>query len=343
MGKRKRIVYNVSMDKINMILMGYGNVGRAFMDLVIEKTGWLQNRYSLHPRPIAVFRKNHSWLCSECFSVGPQPEKWESRSDLKSILNEYKSGVLVECTPSTGGDGDPGITHLQTAMENGWHTVTANKSPLVYGFEKLAALAAENGVKMKISGATGAALPAADIILRSLAGTRIEKIEGIFNGTSNYILTRMGEGFSYEEALRESQSKGIAETDPSQDVGGWDTAFKILILTNAFFGSGLTLRDVKIRGIDRLDEEKGGIRGSGQKLKLLGVCVYDGNHVRLKVEPAFLSEDHPLYAIDGTEKGLVVWTDTMGKIVVSGGKSDPRGAAAALLKDIISLYTQESV
>lgn len=322
--------------------MGFGNVGRAFLDLVIEKKDWIEKRFSLQPRLVAVFRKNHSRLCGECLTDELRLNTWEFRHDLKSVLNEYKSGVLVECTPSLGDDGEPGMTHLLTALENGWHTVTANKSPLVYGFDKLAASASKNSVKIKIGGATGAALPSADIVLRSLAGARIEKMEGIFNGTSNYILTRMGEGYSYDEALKESQSKGIAETDPSQDVGGWDTAYKILILTNAFFGSALKLKDVKIRGIDQLGKDSGLIKSFDKKLKLLGVCVSDVKGIRLEVEPRFVSKDHPLYGIDGTEKGVVFWTDTMGKIVVSGGKSDPRGAGAALLKDIIGIYNRDS-
>ncbi|MCK7480459.1 MAG: hypothetical protein M0C28_26890 [Candidatus Moduliflexus flocculans] len=133
-------------------------------------------------------------------------------------------------------------------MLGGRNAVAASKGALVVGLPELRKLAAENGACLRFSGATAAALPTVDVGLFSLAGARISGIQGILNGTSNYILTRMGEGLDYGEALRVAQDQGIAEPDPSHDVGGWDTACKILLITNACLGSAYVLKDVQVAG-----------------------------------------------------------------------------------------------
>ena len=191
---------------------------------------------------------------------------------------------------------------------------------------------------LKISGATAAALPTLDVALYSLAGTEIYRIEGILNGTTNYILTRMREGMDYKQALEEAQSKGIAEPDPSLDVEGWDTASKILLITNTVMDIDLTLKDVKVEGITAvpihlLDEG----REEDKALKLLGEFSREEDF-KLEVSPKLIDRSHPLFGVDGANKGITFTTDTMHSVTVTGGKSDPRGAGAALLKDIINIY-----
>jgi homoserine dehydrogenase len=151
----------------------------------------------------------------------------------------------------------------------------------------------------------------------------------------------MGEGVEYEAALREAQAKGIAEPDPSLDVGGWDTACKLVLIVNAVLGTGLSLSDVAIAGLDgRWDGPVREAAKRGRAVKLLGVGRKSGEGAAwaLRVGPSLLEPGHPLFAVNGTSKGIVFETDTMGAVAVTGGKSDPRGAAAALLKDIINIY-----
>jgi homoserine dehydrogenase len=329
-------LYNAGMRQINVILLGYGNVGRAFARLVRGKSDYLRVRYSMKLIPAAIFRSRTS--CRPDPADWSGIDDWKQKSDLAAVLEQHSPGVLVDCTPSLRNTGEPGLTYLRTALDKGWHAVTANKSPLVYGLSTLREAAEKNGVRLKISGATAAALPAADMILRSLAGTEISKIEGVLNGTSNYILTRMGEGLNFDDALAEAQAKGIAEPDPAQDIEGWDTAYKMLILANAFFQTSLRLDDVFVKGLDARIEEDPAFNEDREGYKLLGRCEKEEGSIRIEVRPARLEKDHPLYFIRGTEKGILFITDTMGKVVVSGGKSDPTGAAAALLKDIIGIY-----
>jgi homoserine dehydrogenase len=267
---------------------------------------------------------------------------WKPDLKLTSVLDSIKPGVLVECTPSNIKSGGPGLSHIRHALDRGWNVVTASKGPLVIDFRGLHEKAEKKHVALKFSGATAAALPALDIALYSLAGAEISRIEGILNGTTNYILTRMKEGVDYKEALKEAQSKGIAETDPSLDVSGLDTASKILIISNALLKTDFTLDDMTVEGIDAIPPyllTQG--RKKDRALKLLGILFKLGEELRLEVRLTVIDSSHPLFGVDGTNKGIVFTTDTMDSVTLTGGKSDPKGAGASLLKDIINIYRKE--
>jgi homoserine dehydrogenase len=176
--------------------------------------------------------------------------------------------------------------------------------------------------------------------LSCLAGTEVLTAEGILNGTTNYILTRMHEdGCPYSEALAEAQKMGVAEPDPSLDVEGRDTDNKILLIANEVFQAGLSLGDIWVEGITQV--APGDIlkaKKEGKVIKLIGRVERKNGKVVASVAPMALSLDHPLAYVRGTEKAISYLTDTMDRVTVSGGKSNPVGAAAAILKDIIRIY-----
>ena len=326
------------MKKINIVLAGYGRVGQAFVRLIQEKKDFCINRYNLQIR-IGVVLNSRGGLI-------PDPDKkgfeefsyWESGLDIQEALESQEPGILVDCTPSNIQDGEPALGYTHHALDRGWHVVTANKGPLVVDFNGIRKKAEKNRVSLGMSGTTAAALPTLDVALHSLAGSEIHRIEGILNGTTNYILTRMDEGEDYTLALEEAQKKGIAEPDPSQDVGGWDTAAKVLIITNATFGHSFTLKDIHVEGITNIPLElREKARETGKAIKLIGRFVQNDKVPRLETKLSLIDPSHPLYGVDGAQKGITFFTDTMDSVTVTGGKSDPRGAAAALLKDIINL------
>ena len=326
------------MKKINIVLAGYGRVGQAFVRLIQEKKDFCINRYNLQIR-IGVVLNSRGGLI-------PDPDKkgfeefpyWESGLGVREALESQEPGILVDCTPSNIQDGEPALGYTHHALDRGWHVVTANKGPLVVDFDRIRKKAEKNRVSLGMSGATAAALPTLDVALHSLAGSEIHRIEGILNGTTNYILTRMDEGEDYTLALEEAQKKGIAEPDPSQDVGGWDTAAKVLIITNATFGHSFTLKDIHVEGITNIPLElREKARETGKAIKLIGRFVQNDKVPRLETKLSLIDPSHPLYGVDGAQKGITFFTDTMDSVTVTGGKSDPRGAAAALLKDIINL------
>ncbi len=258
----------------------------------------------------------------------------------KEALASLPADILVETTPTNIQDGEPGLTHLRTALQHGRHVVTAAKGPLVLFFQELKELAKRANRKLMISAATAAALPTLDVGLDCLAGTEVLLAEGILNGTTNYILTRMTEeGCPYTEALAEAQRMGIAEPDPSLDVEGRDTANKILLIANEVFQAGLTLQDIPVEGITKITPaDINRARKEGKIIKLIGKVEKKNGRVRAAVAPLAIPLDHPLASVRGSEKAISYLTDTMDRVTVSGGKSNPLGAAAAILKDIIRIY-----
>ncbi|MFB0565349.1 MAG: homoserine dehydrogenase [Candidatus Aminicenantaceae bacterium] len=331
------------MKAVNVVLVGFGRVGKAFLQVISEKKELLRKRYNLDIMIKAIFRRGRACILQDNIDVNQLLEKdyyWKPGIALAQVLDTEEPGVLVECTPSNIKTGEPGLTHINLALDKGWHVATANKGPLVVDLQSLREKAKKNRLALKFSGATAAALPALDVALYSLAGTEITRIEGILNGTTNYILTKMEEGMDYRDALKEAQAKGIAESDPSLDVGGWDTAVKILLISNAVLETDFTLEDMNVEGIENISsrfiKEK---REEEKSLKLLGRLTKEENDYKIEVALTSIDDSHPLFGIKGAEKGISFTTDTMDKVTVTGGESDPKGAGASILKDIINIYS----
>jgi homoserine dehydrogenase len=332
------------------VLAGVGHVGRAFLSLLQEKVETLSSRYGLDLCLRAVLKSDGGFISRSGLGIdriceiasGPinaSPD-WNPGLTVEAALGRIPPGVLVECTPSNIKTGEPGLSHIRSALDNGWHVATANKGPLVVDLKRLRERAQKNHLALKFSGAAAAALPALDVGRYSLAGTEIQAIEGILNGTTNYMLTKMGQGVDYAEALRDAQAMGIAEHDPSLDVEGWDTAVKLMLISNVVLGLDISLSDIKVSGITKVSRATlVETKKEGQAVKLLGRIRRDQGDFQAEVAPTAIDRRHALFHVDGAEKGITFLTDTMGAVTVIGGKSDPRGAAAALLKDILNIYT----
>lgn len=248
--------------------------------------------------------------------------------------------VLIECSLTNIKNGGPALIYILEAIREKMDIVSVSKGALVHAYASIMAAAEENKVRIKYSGATAAALPTLDIGEVSLTGSKITKLEGVLNGTSNFILTAMqNELISYEEALNIAQEKGIAESNPALDVEGTDSACKLLLIANKLFHTQYTLNDVHLEGITQLTREMiMEAEERGEKVKLLCTAEKKENGVLMEIKPVSIKSDHPLYHAEGVEKGIVFHTEEMGRICCTGGASSPKGAAAAALKDLINLY-----
>jgi len=338
---------------VRIVICGAGRVGKAFISLVNQKGSNLKDRYGLDLKITAAVDIGGAAVSLQGLPLEillAHLEKGGRVEDLPGYGQKGYTGVkaltsdagdlLVETTPTNIKDGEPGLTHIRTALSRGKHVVTAAKGPLVLRYQELKGLAQKTKAKLMISAATAAALPTLDVGLSCLAGTEVLSAEGILNGTTNYILTRMHEeGTPYADALAEAQRMGVAEPDPSLDVEGRDTGNKILLIANEVFHAGLSLPDVSVKGITKVTPaEIEQAKREGKVIKLIGKVEKKDGKVVASVAPVALPADHPLAGIRGTEKAISYLTDTMDRVTVSGGKSNPIGAAAALLKDIIRIY-----
>ena len=332
-------------------LIGFGGVGQALIKLLIDKESYLLQQYNLKINVKYIIKSNGGIYnpsginLSEILKVIDENinitchNEWKDNLNINDIIDNNVIDTLVELTSTNIKTGEPGLTHIRKSLENNINVVTGNKGPILLDYKKLKVLADNNNVELKVGCTTGGALPSINGGIYDIAGSKIQSIEGVLNGTTNYILSKMAnDNVDYKEALLEAQKVGIAESDPSLDVLGYDTASKIIILSNVLMNSDLKLEDLKINGIEevRLDNiEKAKVRGN--KIKLIGKVYKKDNLVKGYVTPIEIDENHPLYCVDYKNKGIYYKTDTLGDISIIGGASGTMNAAASILRDIILL------
>jgi homoserine dehydrogenase len=345
------------MNTLQFVLAGVGNIGRRFLQIVAEKEGALRARYGLQLSLVAAVDSTGAALSDSGLnidqivklkisgrSVAAYPDHGTSGLTALDVLERTTADLLVELTPTNVKHGEPGLSAIAWALEHDMDVVTANKGPLVVGYQRLAALAAANGRSLLFSGAVAGGLPTVNIGRRDLAGARVLRVEGVFNTTTNYILLRMEEdGLSFEKALAEAQQAGVAEADPSLDIDGWDAANKLVIVANSVLGMPATLDDVSVQGIRNIDrEDLLRARETGSAIKLLVSADPTADQYRLAVRPTELPLEHPLARLTRWQMGVVYTTDTMGAITAIIEDEGTSATAAAVLRDVINTISVQA-
>ena len=337
---------------MRVALVGYGGVGKAFMKLVFDKKDYLEKEgiqlqvnYIINSQggiydPQGIDYVNLMEFTKTEKELVKYPKGGSIDITYDRILKNKDVDVMIEMTPTNKETGEPGMTHITKALENGIHVITANKGPIMLAYKKLNQLALNNGVQLGIGCTTGGALPTINGGMMDLAGAEILSIEGVLNGTTNFILKEMEETHcTYHKALKKAQEMGIAEANPSLDVEGWDTAVKLLILTNVLMGEDKGLKDIGVEGITEItpeDIEKA--MGEKKRLKLVGKAEREGNSLKMYVKLESVDEQHPLYGVEGKNKAVRYVSDTLGDLTIIGGASGVVPAAASILRDLINIH-----
>jgi homoserine dehydrogenase len=295
-------------------LLGYGTVGAAFEQLLAERAEEIERFNGRRPAICGILTR--------------------SRGDFATILAE--ADLLVEVI----GGIEPAREYLLQAMRSGRHVVTANKQLLSQHGEELFETAREHDVRIRFEAAVGGAVPVVRVLEESLSATPIDRIHGIVNGTSNYILTEMSKGSSYAEALAEAQRIGYAEADPSDDVTGRDAAAKMAILARLAFGAPVHLDEVRYEGIENLHvDDLQYARELDLGLKLVGTAERRQGGLSVHVFPTFLYSGHPLASVSGPFNAVTVESETITEITLSGPGAGGRQTASAVLGDVVSVMT----
>jgi len=293
-------------------LLGHGTVGAAFAQLIQERGGHIERLTGRRPVLSGVLSRK------------------QGRFD--EILE--RSELIVELI----GGIDPARDYVLSAMRAGRHVVTANKLLLSQHGEELFEAARANGVQLRFEAAVAGVVPVIRVLTESLAGTHVQRIHGIVNGTTNFILTAMERGLSYDEALAEAQRNGFAEADPSDDVSGRDAAAKMAILARMAFGTPVTLDQVRYEGIEHLrGDDLQYARELGLGLKLIGAAELRDGGLSVRVHPAFLYAGHPLASVAGPYNAVTVESDAITEITMSGPGAGGRQSASAVLGDVVSV------
>ena len=299
-------------DRFRVGLLGHGTVGSAFATLLAERADEIAAVTGLRPEVTGVLTR--------------------SRGTFEEILEG--SDLIVELM----GGLEPTRDYVLRAMAAGRHVVTANKQLLSQHGEELWTCARENGVQLRFEAAVAGVVPVIRVLQETLAAAHVDRLHGIVNGTTNFILTRMAEtGASYDDALAEAQALGYAEADPSEDVNGKDAAAKMAILARLAFNTPVRLADVRYEGIEHITgDDMEYARELGLGLKLIGTAERIDGGVSVRVHPAFLYGGHPLASVSGPFNAVTIESESITEITLSGPGAGGPQTASAVLGDVIS-------
>ncbi len=331
---------------MRVFICGFGTLGQGFCEVLVKRRQFMLDRYG---EPVTVVGAMDSrTYVYEPRGLDPEAlvrRKQETRrvgdleyTDSVEILSEAEFDILVEVSPTDVKTGGAGLRNITCALERGKDVITVNKGPLALKFSELIALARRNGCKFRFEGSVGGAMPIINLCHENLIGERISSIRGVFNGTCNFILSKMDKGQPFEQALKEAQQLGYAETDPTNDIEGYDAACKVAILANSVFGRNVTFNDVRITGITSITEDAVSLAASrNMVIRLIG----EVSETKLEVGPRLVPKGHPL-SVSGTLNTAQIISDLAGPITVTGRGAGRLETASAILSDLISIMDERS-
>ena len=334
---------------MRLILCGFGVVGQSLAKLLESRAEDLYARFGLKPRIVGVFDTKGSAVESSGLDLnklldvkkkfGSVKKYSSTKNNLSGVdlIKNYDADVLIETTASNYKDAEPGMSHITEAMKHGLHVISVNKGPLALAFPSLMELASYNQVLLRFSGTVGGGTPILDYAKNSLRGERISSFEGILNGTTNYILTKMANGMSFKDALNDAKQKGYVEADESLDLDGLDAAAKLVILANWVMDLKVTLPDIKRTGIRNVSTED--IKNAAQKksaVKLIASC-----NKELIVAPKEVSLDDPL-CVNGTLNAISFTSEHSGTQTIIGRGAGGIETASSILRDLLDIRQEIS-
>ncbi|MGQ9478537.1 MAG: homoserine dehydrogenase [Thermoproteota archaeon] len=334
---------------MRILLIGFGNVGKAFLQLMEEERRRFR-RLGVDPKVVGIVDRGGAVISEdgvrasgmlaakkEKGSVAYSEEGGYPNMSAVEAIRMVQPNVTVEATPTSRGSSGPALKHILEAFENGSHVVSVNKGPFAYDYDLVMRTAASKVRLVKYSGTVGGGLPILKTLRTLTIGDVVESVRGVLNATSNYILTLMEEGRSYQDALRLAQEIGIAEADPTMDVSGMDTAYKITIIANTIEG-GHRVKEVEVEGIEGISaEELREARAGGFSIKLIGEFTEEG---RLFVKPLKLKRGDPL-DIGGTLNAVEFRMRRAGPVYILGRGAGPFETAAAIIRDVFEVIEEE--
>lgn len=341
------------MAEHRLALVGFGSVGQALARLLLQKRDELAARYGLDWNVVGLATAHHGIVSHPTgLDLNRALELAAAGDDLGALegtraadtplqlIQACGADVLFENTPVDYATGQPAVAHLETALQVGMHAITANKGPVVHAYRRLTELANQHGVCFAFESTVMDGAPVFSLWAHTLPAARLNSFRGVLNSTTNLILGLMEDGRSFEEAVSYAQSIGIAETDPSGDIDGWDAAVKVSALVTVMMDQPMTPDQVDregIRGVSRQAVDEAA--ASGQRWKLVCAAHREGEAVVGSVHPERLSADDPLYGLNGTSAAISFQTDVLGPLTVTEDDPGPQTTAYGLLADFVRATT----
>jgi homoserine dehydrogenase len=337
------------MPHFKLALLGFGNVGKALVDLLQVKRAAIQQQTGITFSITGVATGSHGIVINhQGITLDEALEKIQSGQSISQMttipaqdsvefVQKCGADLLFETIPVNYENGQPAVDLIRVALERGMHVVTANKGPVVHAYDELTALAKSRNLHFYFESAVMDGAPVFGLFRETLPTAEIHSFRGVLNSTTNLILTRMESGESYSDAVAYAQSIGIAETDPSGDVDGWDAAIKVCALATVMMGIPAKPQEVDrtgISGITRDDIEQA--KMIGKRWKLVCEARWEDDQLETRVAPEMVGIGSPLYGIEGTTSIIQIESDVLGKLSLIEEDPGPHTTAYGLMADFLN-------
>jgi len=337
------------MREVKLALVGFGNVGKALVRLLDSKQPILQQTYGFSTRIVGIATAHHGMAIDPAGLDGETAIHAAESGSLQSLstvpepatmldfIHTCGADVLFENSPVNHHSGQPALDHLRAALNASLHAITANKGPVVHGYQELSQLAASKGKRFLFESAVMDGAPIFSLFRGPLPAIELNGFHGILNSCTNILLELMENGKSFDQAVAYAKSIGITETDPSADIDGWDAAIKVAALSTVIMGVPLKPDQVDRTGIRGVSPEMmQQALEAGQRWKLVCSCKRQGNGVIARVAPEKVSPSSPLYSINGTSSYVQFETDCLPGLGIVESNPGPTTTAYGLLADLIN-------
>jgi homoserine dehydrogenase len=339
------------MKRLNIALLGFGNVGQEFCRLLLDYSSKLTEKYGYNYQVIAITTRSKGSLFNrngldleralkDIFNKGVFSTNNPDYSIFKplEIIANRDVDLVIEITTLNIENGQPATDHIFKSLQAGKHVITANKGPIAFNYEQLKTLAETNKCLFYFEGTVMDGAPVFNLIRDTLPECQVTGFRGILNSTTNYILSEMTSGASFAKALQTAQTMGWAEADPTMDLAGWDSAAKTAALLNVLMNAKTTPQKIERTGIDKISGKKlKEALADGKVIKLICEGFKDGTSCFGKVEPRAIPITNHLANVNGTSSALTIETDLMGELTITVAEPKIRQTAYAILSDLIAV------
>lgn len=317
------------MKELNIALLGLGTVWSGVVKIIEENRQQIKDTIN---KDIVI---KHILVRDKSKKRPLNISQYHLTEDINDILNDNSIDIVVEVI----GGIEPTVDWLRTALKNKKHVITANKDLLAIHLKLLEDLAEENGVALKFEASVAGGIPIVNAINNGLNANNISKFMGIFNGTSNFILSKMThEQTTFKDALEEAQRLGFAEADPTDDVEGVDAARKVVITSYLSFNQVIKLNDVKLVGISDITlADINAASALNYKIKLIGKGTYENGYVNASVEPTLIHKNHQLAAVENEYNAIYVIGDAVGDTMFYGKGAGSLATGSAVVSDLLNV------
>ena len=334
--------------ELKLCLMGLGNVGRELIKLIDRKRDDIQNQYELTFKIIGIATGRHGILIDQsgidsAIALGDWGDRALPSTEENRLRLIGECGVdtgakaLIEMSPINRETGQPALDYLETALNCGMHAISANKGPVVYGYRRLSELARAKNRAFLFEATVMDGFPLLNLYRECLPATRVLGFRAVLNSTTNLILTLMEEGQSFDEAVKRTQAIGIAETDPGNDIDGWDSSVKVCVLANVLMGADVRPNDVDRSGIRAITAEMiKTAQLNRRKWRLMCSADWSDGQLIAKVALEEVPANDPFFRLYGTASAIQLKTDTLNTLTLFETAPIPAQTAFGVLADIIS-------